>query len=125
MKRYTYLIIVVMLIAAGTIGCKNANNKTKESKTVTEQKTEKYTKNKVSVLYDYYKDESGIWHADGREYAYRVVLTGKLPKASKKSRYVVLSNEKNISFEEAAEDMLSNNSEKQFDKNKAIIVEIQ
>lgn len=112
MKKYITIFLVLLMV--GVVGCGN----TKEEKTTT-------LNNQAGVLYDYYKDASDVWHADGREYKYKVVLTGKLPNAAKKSKYVVLTNDKDISFNDAADDILSNNSEEHFDKNKAIIVEME
>lgn len=121
MKKYITIFLVLLMV--GVVGCGN----TKEEKTTTlnNQATETELKNHAGVLYDYYKDASDVWHADGREYKYKVVLTGKLPNAAKKSQYVVLTNDKDISFNDAADDILSNNSEEHFDKNKAIIVEME
>ena len=55
----------------------------------------------------------------------RLILTGKSKNAAKKSKFVVLSNDKNITFQDVADSMLSNNSEDRFDENKTIIVEME
>ncbi|MBS5620673.1 MULTISPECIES: hypothetical protein [Eubacterium] len=126
MEKYKYLVIFIALVTFGLVGCGNTNTSDKGTEaTTSRQEVESYAKNQTSVLCDYYKDESGVWHAEGKQYTYRLILTGKSKNAAKKSKFVVLSNDKNITFQDVADSMLSNNSEDRFDENKTIIVEME
>ena len=49
----------------------------------------------------YYKLDDGSWKSGDYTYKYRLVLTGRLNNAVKDSGYVVLSNTKDITFEQA------------------------
>ena len=127
-KRLFTIMMIVILAVSGTAltGCGNTNTSDKGTEaTTSRQEVESYAKNQTSVLCDYYKDESGVWHAEGKQYTYRLILTGKSKNAAKKSKFVVLSNDKNITFQDVADSMLSNNSEDRFDENKTIIVEME
>ena len=125
MGKYKYLVIFIALVTFGLVGCGNTNTSDKGTEaTTSRQEVESYAKNQTSVLCDYYKDESGVWHTEGKQYTYRLILTGKSKNAAKKSKFVVLSNDKNITFQDVADSMLSNNSEDRFDEHKTIIVEM-
>ena len=52
-------------------------------------------------LQTYYKLSDGTWRAEGRNYKYRLVITGRLHNAVADSTYVYLSNIENITFEQA------------------------
>ena len=126
MGKYKYLVIFIALVTFGLVGCGNTNTSDKGTEaTTSRQEVESYAKNQISVLCDYYKDESGVWHTEGKQYTYRLILTGKSKNAAKKSKFVVLSNDKNITFQAVAVSILSNNSVDRFDENKTIIVEME
>lgn len=47
---------------------------------------------------------------DGNEYKYKLELTGILPNASKESKYIVLTNDKTLTFDKVAKSIYSSNS---------------
>ena len=55
----------------------------------------------------YHQNEDGSWCYMGRNYQNRLMLTGTLPNAAADSFYVVLSNYDDITFEDAADFLLS------------------
>ncbi len=55
----------------------------------------------------YHQNEDGSWCYMGRNYQYRLMLTGTLPNAAADSFYVVLSDYDDITFEDAADFLLS------------------
>lgn len=77
------------------------------------------------VCYEYYQNEDGKWCVNGRKYDERLVVKGRLPMASCESEYVVLSNDKTISFEEIAKSIYSNNNADALKIEKSCIVEIR
>ena len=67
MEKYKYLVIFIALVTFGLVGCGNTNTSDKGTEaTTSRQEVESYAKNQTSVLCDYYKDESGVWHAEGK-----------------------------------------------------------
>lgn len=126
-KRITVMIILMIVAVLGMTGCENARKDTSESTSLTKNPKDgmlSYSKNDMGILYDYYQSYDGKWHAENKEYGYRIVLTGKTPNAAKESKFVVLSNDKNISFERVAWSMLSSNSSDWLDQKIALIVEM-
>jgi len=47
---------------------------------------------------------------DGNEYKYKLELTGTLPKASKETEFILLTNDKTLTFDKVAKSMYSSNS---------------
>jgi beta-lactamase regulating signal transducer with metallopeptidase domain len=72
-------------------------------------------------LKTYYKNPDGTWRLDGRDYQYRLVITGRMPNAMKDSTFVYLSNLDNITFEQACKDADLNGD--YFSLDDAILVE--
>ena len=66
----------------------------------------------------------GTWTCDGKTYAYRLEIRGRLKGAACDSVYVYLSNRPEISFEEAWKaGGLSSDSEDYFSADEAVLVE--
>ncbi len=73
---------------------------------------------------DYAQNEDGTWKADGYKYKYRLVLDGHWPNAAMGTVYVVLSNDPDITFEEAMwASGISSKLEDYFTRDYAVIVE--
>lgn len=80
----------------------------------------------------YYKMSDGTWTADvedatgnmeTRTYKYRLVMHGTMPNAAVDSNYIILSNKKNITFQQTwMASGLSSNSNDYFDSKETIIV---
>ena len=47
---------------------------------------------------------------DGNEYKYKLELTGTIPNASKESKYIVLTNDNTLTFDEVAKSIYSSDS---------------
>lgn len=47
---------------------------------------------------------------DGKEYKYKLELTGTLPNASQESKYTILTNDNTLTFEKVAKSIYSSNS---------------
>ena len=76
-------------------------------------------------LVAYKKNQDGTWSAKGNTYKYRKVLTGRMPQAAKDTTFIVLSNTEAVSFQNAVDDMLSDNSNDHFDERETILVEMK
>ena len=63
------------------------------------------------IMKTYYEMEDGTWKCDGTMYQYRLVLNRRTPNAAKDSCYVVLTNNKNLTFEEVSKSMYSSSME--------------
>lgn len=88
-------ILAVLLILAcilGLLGCGRG-----EARVV--RTFDAFTDRDVFVTYNEMSD--GTWQAGEHTYRYRLELTGRLNNAKVDSTYVVLSNTKDITFEQA------------------------
>ena len=61
------------------------------------------TENQEGVLVPYAPTQDGQWEADGKLYRYCLVLEGRMKNARADSTFTVLSNDKDVTFEEVAE----------------------
>ena len=71
---------------------------------------------------------SSILHCylcEGLKYTYCLTLTGRMPNAAKDSTYVVLSNSKDITFEDTWKQFLSSDTADWFDPQDAVVVEMR
>ena len=76
------------------------------------------------ITHTYYKLDDGSFECDGYNYKYRLDISGRLNNAVKDSRYVILSNSQDITFEQAWKASgLSSNTNDYFALDYAIIVE--
>lgn len=78
----------------------------------------------VEQLQSYQRNNDGTWICMGRTYQYRIVLTGRDPNAEKDGRYVVLTNDEAITYEEVSRSFYSSNSNDLLDPKEAVVVEI-
>ena len=68
----------------------------------------------------------GTWRCNGRSYAYRLEIRGRLSNAACDSVYVYLSNRRDISFEQAWKASgLSSNLSDYFSPEEAVLVELR
>lgn len=121
------MIVSIIVVIFGVAGCESTPQNTSETTSLTntsEGVKTRYSKNDIGVLYDYYQSYDGKWYAENKKYNYRMVLTGKLPNAECESKYVVLSNDKTISFEKVAWSIVSSNSSDWLDQEIALLVEM-
>ena len=72
----------------------------------------------------YFRNTNGTWQVDGRNYKYRLVITGRMPNATVDTTFVYLSNLETITFEQAyLAAGASSNSEDYFSAEEAVLVE--
>ena len=72
----------------------------------------------------YFRNTNGTWQVDGRNYKYRLVITGRTPNATVDTTFVYLSNLETITFEQAyLAAGASSNSEDYFSAEEAVLVE--
>lgn len=76
------------------------------------------------IVENYYEMSDGTWKADGITYKYRLGLKGTMPGAAGESHFVVLTNNKDISFDEVAKSIFSSDSNDWLDRSQTIIVEM-
>lgn len=72
--------------------------------------------------YSFLPDET--YECDGYSYKYRLELVGRMHAAAVDSKYVVLSNREDITFEQAAATLFSSDSNDWFDPKEAVLVDI-
>ncbi|MCM3635072.1 lipoprotein [Paenibacillus camelliae] len=54
--------------------------------------------------------DSSYTAPDGKEYKYKLELTGMMPNASKESKYIILTNDITLTFDKVAKSIYSSNS---------------
>jgi len=75
-------------------------------------------------LKTYYKNADGTWQVEGRDYKYRLEITGRMHNAAGDSTFVYLSNLETIPFDRAWKAAgFSSNSEDYFAPEEAVLVE--
>ena len=78
------------------------------------------------IMKTYYEMSDGTWKTDDYSYRYKLMLTGRLHNAAKDTTYTILSNTKDITFDQAWKASgLSSHSEDYFDEEDAVFVAIQ
>lgn len=91
-KRFTICIVCLMLLA----GCgENEIMKTYEPS------------GDNAVMKTYYEMKDGTWKCDDTIYQFRLELTGRMPDAVKDSCYIVLTDDKSLSFETVSKSLYS------------------
>ena len=79
-------------------------------------------KEEFIYTHNHYQIADGKWHSEGRDYLYRLEVTGRMNNAVKNTTYVILCNEE-ISFDQAWKASgFSSNTEDYFDPADALIV---
>lgn len=82
--------------------------------------------NKLVTCVKYYELNDGTWKTDKYHYKYRLELEGRMPNAARDSKFVILSNTKDITFKQAYLAFgVSSNTEDYFEENESIIVAFQ
>ena len=76
------------------------DNGTYFAKTPVETIEEKYDKEEFVITKEHWKTKEGLWVSDGYTYRYRLEITGRNNAAVKNTTYIVLSNRKDIKFEQ-------------------------
>lgn len=125
MKRFVISIIAIIFLL-GVVGC--SSNKSLEIINTFEPTDsnliEEYVENSKEVTsIRYYELSDGTWKTDQYAYKYKLTITGRLSNAIKDITYTILSNSKDITFEQAWKASgLSSNSNDYFKTEDAVIV---
>lgn len=77
-----------------------------------------------SRIVNYSQSSDGTWKCEGYDYKYRVVLKGRDANAKADGRYVVLTNDAGITYDEVSWSLLSSNSNDRLNPKETVIVEI-
>lgn len=122
---YSYRVIHPQKAKKVYYAIKNGLNETLErfyQVTPPDQIAEKYDREEFVITKLHYKTEEG-WFSEGHCYPYRLEISGKLSNAAKNTTYIVLSNTKEITFDQVWKASgLSSNTADYFDPKDAIIV---
>lgn len=122
---YSYRVIHPQKAKKVYYAIKNGLNETLErfyQVTPPDQIAEKYDRGEFVITKLHYKTEEG-WFSEGNCYQYRLEISGKLSNAAKNTTYIVLSNTKDITFDQVWKASgLSSNTADYFDPKDAIIV---
>ena len=125
MKKFVISIIAIIFLL-GVVGC--SSNKSLEIINTFDPTDsnliEEYVENSKEVTsIRYYELSDGTWKTDQYAYKYKLTITGRLSNAIKDITYTILSNSKDITFEQAWKASgLSSNSNDYFKTEDAVIV---
>lgn len=72
----------------------------------------------------YYEIDNGTWKCDGVTYSFRLELSGRMPNAESDSYYTVLTDNKNLTFEDVSKSLYGSLLEDSKIMEGSIIVEI-
>ena len=127
MKKIIYIVLALLLAVSFSACSKKISPPVKVVKTYSitpvDQIEQKVSDSDLVVSKTHYEMSDGTWKTATHEYKYRLELTGRLNNAVKDSTYVVLSNSKDITFEQAWKSSgLSSNSKDYFAPENAVVV---
>ena len=93
------------------------------SATPTEEISKKHSNEEFVITTTYYSKSDGTWTTGDNEYKYRLEITGKMSNATKNTTFIVLSNSKDITFDQCWRAFgFSSQSEDYFKSDYAVIV---
>ena len=79
----------------------------------------------ITTIREYSKNSDGTWECEGNTYRYRLEISGRMHNAAIDSTYVYLSNNADITFEQAWKAAgFSSNLGNYFDFQEAVLVEM-
>ena len=85
--------------------------------------SETYEKGEYVITKTHHQMDDGLWVWIGNAYLYRLEITGKMHGAENETTFLVLSNRKDLTFDEAWKASgFSSNSQDYFDPKEAVIV---
>ena len=91
--------------------------------TAEDQVQKTYDNEEFVITVSHCQMDDGLWVANNNAYLYRLEITGRMHDAAKNSTYIVLSNTKDITFDQVAKAAgYSSNTADYFDPQDAIIV---
>lgn len=125
--RKTMVLLLVILCTLELISCSQKSSEpyvVNTFKATPEELIEEYTNaSKEITTTTYYEMSDGTWKTDEHTYQYKLVVTGRLHNAVADITYIILSNIKDITFEQAWKASgLSSNSADYFKAEDAFFV---
>ncbi|MGI6248875.1 MAG: hypothetical protein ACOYJX_05680 [Acutalibacteraceae bacterium] len=100
-RKPVFWIIIVALVAGIAVGGYFiVNQRIPVEQTPNEQVGEKIKNEEFVFTKTYYRQIGGLWAADEFTYKYRLEITGRMINSPKNITYVVLSNTKDLTFEQ-------------------------
>ena len=130
-KKPAFWIIVAVIVACVAVAVcfltnlpSNTHNYSEVYEvTPTDDIQEKYDNEEFVYQKSHYRVEDGTWVCEGHTYKYRLEITGRLNNAVKSTTYIVLSNSKDITFDQTWKASgLSSLMSDYFDPEDAVIV---
>ena len=94
-------------------------------KTEEEAIRENYDKGEFVITKTHHRMDDGIWVWIGNAYLYRLELTGKGAGTEKQTTFLVLSNRKDVTFDEVWKAEFSSNTEDYFAIEETVLVELK
>lgn len=134
--KTTVRIMLTILMVLCLVGCSQKESSVEPSAepsvvrtydvTASELSEEYFENDKLVTLVKHYEMSDGTWETDDYSYRYRLEITGRMNNADKDSTYVILSNTKDITFEQAWKASgLSSNMDDYFEEEDAKIVAVK
>lgn len=111
MKKLSIISILFVILFAGC-------GKTDIAKTYEKSESE-------GIVSTYYEMSNGTWRCDGTIYQFRLELSGRMPNAESDSSYVVLTDNKNLTFEDVSKSLYSSLLEDSRIMQDSVIVEME
>ena len=133
LKQIKSRYLLVSLFVLGGIFCmsiegkgKVNNVRVKESVNNIIQEKKHYIPNGTNgVWYEYYQTKDGRWSVNGKKYNFRLVLDGRMPNAAIDTEFVVLTNDRNLSFHDVNQSIVSSDSNDNLYPEIACVVEMR
>ena len=79
----------------------------------------------AGITATYYEIDNGTWKCDGVTYQFRLELSGRMPNAESDSYYAVLTDNKNLTFEDVSKSLYGSLLEDSKIMEGSIIVEMR
>ena len=125
MKKVIFLFIS-LIIVFGMVSCSSSQNTgvINTFEVTPLELIEEYVESSKEVTsIKYYELSDGTWKTDEYDYKYKLAISGRLGSAVTDITYIILSNNEDITFEQAWKASgLSSNLEDYFNSEDAIIV---
>lgn len=128
MKKLSVVILflITMLLSSCSVDNRTANIINTYSETPYQSIQELVEKSEMIITTTHYEMSDNTWKANEYTYKYRLEITGRLHNSVKDKTYIVLSNTKDISFEDTWKASgLSSNSNDYFKPETAVIVGVK
>ena len=130
-KPAFWIVILAVIACVGVAVCFLTNPITADDHfgaeiyepTPSEQIDEKYDNEEFVITKLHYENLDGEWVSEGYTYKYRLEITGRMNQAAKNTTFIVLSNTKDITFDQTWKASgLSSNMADYFDPAVSVIV---